>query len=385
MNVALINADAGIPLFATKGASVHVRDFATAARALGHHVRVFTARAGVVTPNWSVPHTLLSPDGADADLRPEERSLRRNRHARAVLRHAHAHRPFDLIYERYSLWSHAALGFARRQGLPFILEVNSPLVVEQAAYRSLERSSTAARIERYLFRGASRIVAVSAEVAEYVRAHGGDAHRVVVAINGVDLSLYRERLGTPTPRDRFTVGFLGSLKPWHGLDVLVDAFALLAVRDERYDLMIVGDGPERTHLAERLKALGLASRATLVGQVARDQVPRALAQIDCAVAPYPRLDNFYFSPLKVFEYMAAGCPIVASRIGQIQSLLAHQSTALLVEPGNAQALADAIDVLRQRPELAVRLAQAAQRQAFTRHGWTHTVSEALAGMEALAS
>jgi len=278
------------------------------------------------------------------------------------------------------------LGFARRHNVPFVLEVNSPLVVEQSAYRSLQRLATASRIERYLFRGASRIVVVSEEVGEYVRAHGADARRVVIAINGVDLSLYGSvATATAASSDRFTIGFLGSLKPWHGLDVLVDAFALLVARAPRYHLKIVGDGPERARIADRLTRLGLSGHATMVGQVPRERVPDQLADVDCAVAPYPRLDGFYFSPLKVFEYMAAGRPIVASQIGQIQSLLADHATALLVEPGNPAALADAIEALRQRPALAVRLAEAAQRQAFARHGWTHTVSAALAGMEALAS
>ncbi len=385
MNVALINADAGIPLFATKGASVHVRDFAAAACALGHHIHVFTAKAGGVVPNWSIPHTVLPPACVEADASPEERSLRLNRHTRAALRHAHGRRAYDLVYERYSLWSHAGLWFARRHNLPFVLEVNSPLVVEQSTYRRLQRLSTAIRLERYLFRGASRIVVVSEEVGEYVRTHGADPGRVVVAINGVDLSLYGSPTAAAVPRDRFTIGFLGSLKPWHGLDVLVDALAVLVVRDPRYHLLIVGDGPERTRIADRLAELGLTNHATMVGQVPRDQVPLHLAGVDCAVAPYPRLEGFYFSPLKVFEYMAAGRPIVASRIGQIQSLLADRATALLVEPGNPLALADAIDALRRQPALAAWLGSAAQHQAFARHGWTHTVSTALAGLEALAS
>ncbi len=106
--------------------------------------------------------------------------------------------------------------------------------------------------------------------------------------------------------------------------------------------------------------------------------------MDCAVAPYPQLDDFYFSPLKVFEYMAAGCPIVASRIGQIEAVLEQGRTALLVDPGNPLALADAVESLCCDPTLASRLAQAARHRAFERHGWVHTVATSLAGLEGQA-
>lgn len=368
MRVLYINADDGIPLFSGKGAAVHVRDFVRAATALGHSAHVLTARSGEVEPGWTVPFDAV-PHG----------QLRR---AFAEARVTHG---CDLVYERYSLRSHAGLACARRLGLPFVLEVNSPLVVEQARYRTLERAESARRIERYLFAGATRIVAVSAEVADYVCAHGADPRRVVVVSNGVDLSLYGRHGQRRETRGRFTVAFLGSLKPWHGLEVLVDALALLVARDPSYHLRVVGDGPERAALERRLSERGLSRHATVVGQVARRDVPAHLNDADCAVAPYPRLEGFYFSPLKVFEYMAAGCPIVASRIGQIESVLTDRETALLVEPGSAAALADAVGTLRTQPAVASSLADAARRRAHARHGWQHAVAAALHGLTGAAA
>ncbi len=380
MNIAYVNADAGIPLFSTKGAAVHVRDFAGAATRLGHAVRIFTAKAGTPSATWAVPHQVVEADEITQD-RPEEQGLRLNTALRAALARDHRRSAFDLIYERYSLWSHSSLNFARRRGLPYVLEVNSPLVVEQATYRSLSRQATARRIERYVFGAATRIVTVSTEVADYVCAQGALPARVVVAVNGVDLSLYTNVQPPSTDDTRFTIGFLGSLKPWHGIDVLIDALQLLVSRHPHYHLRLIGDGPERARLTAQIAERGLSAHATVVGQVARDQVPVHLSDVDVAVAPYPRLDGFYFSPLKVFEYMAAGRPIVASRIGQIESVLEDQQTALLVTPGDPGTLADAIETLRRQPALAVRLSRAARDQAFSRHGWEHTVATALAGVE----
>jgi glycosyltransferase involved in cell wall biosynthesis len=380
MNLAYVNADAGIPLFSGKGAAVHVRDFAQAARRVGHHVRVLTSVVGETQSQWSLPFERIPERHGTTEAPSEARGLGRNLGLRAALARRHQQRAFDLIYERYSLWSHAALGFARRRALPYVLEVNSPLVVEQSTYRQLAKRETARRIERYLFSAASRVVAVSAEVAAYVCDNGGDSSRVLVAVNGVDLSLYRDVLPTGAPGERFTVGFLGSLKAWHGLDVLLDALAHLVATDERYHLRVIGDGPERAALLAGIDRRGLGQHVTLVGQVAREQVPEHLRDVDVTVAPYPRLDGFYFSPLKIFEYMAAGRPIVASRIGQIESVLCDGETALLVEPGNASALAASIESLRAQPALAARLAAAARARAFTRHGWEHTVSTAIDGV-----
>ncbi|MEQ1758402.1 MAG: glycosyltransferase family 4 protein [Vicinamibacterales bacterium] len=380
MNIAYVNADAGIPLFSTKGAAVHVRDFAGAATRLGHAVRVFTAKAGTPPATWAVPYEVVEASASSQDL-PEDRGLRLNTALRAALARDHQRGAFDVIYERYSLWSHSSLNFARRRGLPYVLEVNSPLVVEQSTYRSLSRQATARRIERYLFGAATRIVTVSREVADYVCAHGADPARVVVAVNGVDLSLYADVQPPSTDDTRFTIGFLGSLKPWHGIDVLIDALELLVSRSPHYHLRLIGDGPERARLTAQIAERGLSAHTTVVGQVARDQVPVHLHDVDVTVAPYPRLDGFYFSPLKVFEYMAAGRPIVASRIGQIESVLEDQQTALLVTPGDPGRLADAIETLRRQPALAARLSRAARDQALSRHGWEHTVATALSGVE----
>lgn len=380
MRVAYVNADAGIPLFSGKGAAVHVRDVASALVAMGHAVHVFTARAGVPNEGWTIPFDRLGQEKTawHAPALPDGQGL--NSRLRAALDRRGADAGWDLIYERYSLWSYAGLALARRRGLPFVLEVNSPLVVEQSRYRTLDHASRARRVERYLFTGATRIVAVSSEVAEYVCAHGGDPSRVVVATNGVDLGLYAGASVATPGEERFTIGFLGSLKPWHGVDLLVDTLEQLVARDARYHLRVIGDGPERARVEAALDARRLAGHATLVGQVDRHAVPAELAQVDCAVAPYPRLDDFYFSPLKVFEYMAAGRPIVASRIGQIESVLEDGETALLVEPGNPAALADAIHALRMDPATATRLASAARGRAFERHGWTHTLATSLDGV-----
>src|SRR6266481_936140 len=103
----------------------------------------------------------------------------------------------------------------------------------------------------------------------------------------------------------------------------------------------------------------------------------ALAAKDVAVAPYPVLANFYFSPLKVYEYMAAGLPVVASRVGQLENLIESEVTGLHVTPGDVSALADALERIKSEPHLRVRLGQAARSKVIRHHTWDAAVERIL--------
>jgi glycosyltransferase involved in cell wall biosynthesis len=139
--------------------------------------------------------------------------------------------PFDLIYERCSLWSYSAMEFAQASGIPGILEVNAPLIEEQAEHRGLVHRKQAEGVAERVFRAASGIVAVSEEVKAYL-SRWGIAAKVQVIPNGVNHQRFAASVDPAMPKqpDTFTVGFVGSLKPWHGLSHLVNAFAQLHQR-----------------------------------------------------------------------------------------------------------------------------------------------------------
>jgi glycosyltransferase involved in cell wall biosynthesis len=96
--------------------------------------------------------------------------------------------------------------------------------------------------------------------------------------------------------------------------------------------------------------------------------------MDVAVAPYPQSNGFYFSPLKVFEYMAAGKPVIASAIGQIRNVIDHGRNGMLVEPGSVVALVSALQCLRENPTAATQLGQAARETILSSHTWQHVVT-----------
>ena len=372
MRVAYINVDAGVPLFGHKGASNHVREFATALAHSGCRVTLFTSKIGEPAADLPCPIRVVGTVEALGDLprvmRKEVSGLNCNEFLREALQTEHAAAPFDFVLERYSMWSYAGWEFADSTGIPFVLQVNSPLRLEQKRHRELHLEPVAELIERILFRSASTVTAVSREVADYVRGVSGRTRPTVVLPNGVDLDLFRG-VARRQNKQGFTIGFVGSLKEWRGLEALLEAFASLAGEPPGYRLLIVGDGPLRSWIEAYARDRSIGNSVWLAGAVEKGRVPEFMAQMDVAVAPYPDLAGFYFSPLKVFEYMAAGCAIVASNVGQVSEILRDGVTALLARPGSVRDLAANIRRLQAQPELRAALARAAKEEAFRSHGW----------------
>ena len=261
--------------------------------------------------------------------------------------------------------------FARDSEIPGLLEVNAPLIEEQAQYRILVDRAGAERVADRAFVASSALLAVSGEVAAWLQGFSAAHGKVHVVPNGVRPERFPEMLppSRPAPAGVFTVGFVGTLKAWHGLSILVDAFARLHERFPLTRLLLVGDGPEREKTAADLFVRGLSEAAVFTGTVGPEEVPQLLASMDVAVAPYPAIDRFYFSPLKVYEYMAAGVAVVASKIGQLEDLIQSGVTGILVPPGEAPALALALEQLLREPTLRRRLGAEGRKKVLAQHTW----------------
>ena len=362
--VAYVCCDPGVPVFGSKGASVHFQGVLGALLRRGDEVTVLARRFGGPSPAGVRVVDLGRPRAE-----PEERErllAAANDDVAAQLRAAG---PFDVVLERHALWSWGAMEAAREDGAVGVLEVNAPLVAEQAGHRSLVHVEAAEQGVRRALAAAGAVVAVSAEVA--ARLPRGDVH---VIPNGVDPERFARASAVATPP--FTVGFVGTLKPWHGLDVLLDALARLRRRVPNARLLVVGDGPGRDALHAAAQALGDAIELT--GAVDPAEVPMQLARMHVGVAPYPASVDHYFSPLKVLEYAAAGLPVVASRIGQVSELVGHGETGLLCAPGDAEAIAGALAQLALHPERAAAMGRAGRRRVLARYTWDEVVDRVLA-------
>ncbi len=359
MKILYLNLDRGIPVEGDKGASVHVREFVTAAAALGHEVTLACTTRGAGNP--PPPARILQFGAPPTDMSIGNEIERRERvrldHDGLVADRicstlARLGIEPDLVYERHALFHRAGVSIAARLGVPRILEVNAPLVEEQRRFRGLYLVDEALEAEEASYRGADAIIAVSRQVAAQVAGVIGRTDRIHVVPNGVDLARFanvdaigaviRARLGLAGRR---IAGFIGSFKTWHGVPFLIEAIAAAAAWHPDLHLLAVGDGPEREAVAALVAKLGLANRVTLPGRIPHGEIPGWLGAMDFTVAPYLPQPDFYFSPLKIFESLAAGRAVVAPEIGEIDGIVAHGETGLLYPAGDGIALQAALSRL----------------------------------------
>ncbi|TWT40450.1 2-deoxystreptamine glucosyltransferase [Phycisphaerae bacterium RAS1] len=399
MRLLYVCNDFGIPPDGTKGPSIHLRSITAALAAAGCEVRLLSPKAGP-GPGHPVVRLLppgcppadesarllrdyMTPRGLGDALAREIRPLLYNAWALDEARRALADRPVDVVLERLSLFSHLGLDLAEALDVPLVVEVNAILTDEARRYRALQRIELAETIERRVLERAAALLVVSRQLADQLAQRGVERDKIVVIPNGADV----EHFDAAPPPDacraalglagRFVVGFVGSLKVWHGADVLVEAFAKLHAVDSAARLLIVGAGPQEPSLRTQAAELSLGESAVFTGAVSHEQVPAMVRAMDVAVAPYVSIEGFCFSPIKLFEYMAAGACVVASRIGQIDEVVEHARNGLLCSPGNATHLFGALDLLRTSPNLRRRLAECGRETVRTKFTWAHTARRVL--------
>ena len=366
MRIAYVTVDPGIPVFGTKGASVHIQEVVRELIRRGHDVTVHTTRAGRDIPNdlagLKVIETRIEAD--DPGARESAQQEVSSRIAARIIADG-----ADLVYERYSLFSTTLAEVADATGAVGVLEVNAPLIEEQRTHRVLVDEEAAGNALARQVAAATATIAVSDPVRDWVRERAG-SDRVHTVPNGVSITRIVPRpedIGDPV------VTFVGTLKPWHGV---ADLLAAAALAKRPWKLRIIGDGPERAALEEQ--AAGLRIEVDFRGAVAPADMPGQLSGSAIGVAPYPDLggeQQQYFSPLKVYEYLAAGLPVVASAVGQLPQILGELGT--LVPPSDPAALASAIDDLAADPVLRGERGWRGRVQAEEKHSWAGAVDHIL--------
>lgn len=376
---------------------LHIRAVCSALRQRGHAVQLLTFRAqqAQVTADeaFQAWQPAVQPITTGNTFRAVERPIRfaqsrlrlpylrlfdSLRYAEAVYRSCG---DCDALYERHWLHSYGGLLAARRLGVPLVLEINGDILQE---YRQLNMklSRTQWRALHFIiartFRYADHLIAVSEPLRQTLLTKWSlNPKKVTVVPNGVAI----ERFQPMTPvqiaatRQRFQLNgspivvFVGTFKPWHGLDQLLEAFASLSP-ERNTQLLLIGDGPMREQLEEQAQKLQIEQRVSVTGLLPPDDVAALLTAADIAVlSPRATPAAQAQSPMKLFEYMAAGRAIIAPALPNIESVLRHGRNGYLVAADDAQALASAIQLLLDDQTLRKQLGQAARLQAVQQHSW----------------
>ena len=351
------------------GGSVHVTAVAEGLARLGHevHALVSPGERGAVPAGSAHWFALPPPLGS--------RRLRLLR-ARAVASHARQFGP-DVVIERYYNFGGEGILAARQVGALAVLEVNAPVVDHPGSLkRIVDRALVVEPMRRWRdwqCRHAGLIVTPSAKIIPA----DVPASRILRTEWGADTERFHP--GSPgrvpfTRADGDVVAvFAGAFRAWHGASHLVEAIRRLRARGRRdVKAVFVGDGPEMPKV--RHAAAGLDG-ITLVGAVPHEDVPAILSAADIGVAPFdvaahPSLAHeFHWSPLKIFEYMAAGLPVVAPRIERLSGIVSDGVEGLLYDASHPDALADALESLTDA-DVRRRMGDAARARAVREFSWS---------------
>ena len=369
------------------GAAVHVKEFAAAMQALGHELKVYHLNlwreggAGRQPSLWQKIRQALK-----ARLRRYvgqfNQILANVRYARKERKILCDERPEALLI-RYNMLNFSAAVIAKLMGIPLVLEVNSPMAFER---KNLVKDMVfipllPQLIERLNMKLADAMVVVSKHLKEYYVQRGIPPAKVAVIPNGVDTKKFSPEVAGERIienyrlQNKIVLGFVGSFHYWHGLDNLLKLIEHTHTRHDNIAYLLVGDGPLKKQTDDFVREKKLERVVFLPGYVLHEEIPEHVAAMDIVLAPYPKMDFFYFSPLKIFEYMSAGKPVIASRIGQIAELIQDGENGLLYDPDDFPQLLSMSQKLIENGELRQYLGLAGRATILQQHTWRHNAHQ----------
>ena len=376
------------------GAASHIKGVVEGLESLGVKVQIISNDliAGLSHPDERFKMIPPQPGGGTRALFDIHNNLVFTSGAVPLVEHADP----DFIYQRYARFSWVGVVAALRTKRPLLLEYNGSEVWVGKHWDRVGSLDLLERYERLNLDAASRIFVVSEVERRNLEIRGVRAEKIVVNPNGVDVERFRPGVGGVEARrelgiedDEVVVGFVGTFGPWHGVEKLAEAIKSITTGDhggpplQRSKFLLVGSGSLHAEVEKQLES---ESRVIFTGAVGHDRVPRLLDACDILVAPHVPLadgSEFFGSPTKIFEYMAMGKGIVASRLGQIGEVLIDRETALLVEPGNVDELTSAIVKLIESEALRAGLGAKAREVAEREHTWAHNARRVLEAYRSL--
>ena len=286
----------------------------------------------------------------------------------------------NIIYVRFSEFSIAPVFISKILNIPLIIEVNG-LIVDEIKVRNKQQKlyiniyiKIVKIVEKFNYIFAQKIITVTSGIRDYIRkSYQIPNEKLIVINNGANINLLKP-ININKVRKRLKmdfntnyVCFVGSLVPWQGVEYLTLSAPLILKEFPNTKFLIVGDGRMKEKLIELVEKMKVSDKFIFTGAVPYEKVPLYINASDICVVYKKPLKSGY-SPLKLYEYMACGKPIVASRVEGFE-ILEQNNAGILVEPGNPEKLAKAIIKLLKDEKLRKRMGKNGRKYVVKNHSW----------------
>ncbi len=294
----------------------------------------------------------------------------------------------DFVYERYSDYHLSGWKAAASRGLPYILEIHDPPEARAYFARRANFELYNRWVQRRITSNADSMVVVSSYLKQFLVKGGVPEDKVLMLPNGVNLDLFqpteerenlRKRLGFS---DSLVVGFVGSMKAYHGLDLMLQLCRLIEKTRKDIRYLVVGSfkaypGGEEA-LREELRGMGIEDRFALTGGLPVEQVPVHVDAMDICIMPD---SNHFGSPIKLFEYGALAKACVFPRYTPVEDVMEHDVNGLIFEPKNVDDMAAQVLKLAQDEKLRDRLGRQLRQDVVENHTWEKNAEKVVARVE----
>lgn len=300
----------------------------------------------------------------------------------------------DVVYDRYAYFCFAMPFICKMRKIPLILEVNTTCL--DSDVRGMKLRFVAKYIEKYCFNNATLIVVVSNYLKCKIHQHYViDPKRIIVTPNAVDPEMFCLEIRQQNPQgflkkavafseNKLVIGFVGVFVPWHGIELLIDVFKELVhhfAEEIEVGLLLVGDGPVRREVEDKIESdPSLRDRVLITGMVAHDFVKYYIDLFDIAIMPD---SNPFGSPMKVFEYMIMGKPIVVPSYSPIEEVITHNVNGLVFKKRDNSDCFEKLLSLVLSQKLRRKLGGEAKRIAETRYTWQANINKIIIRLKEL--
>jgi glycosyltransferase involved in cell wall biosynthesis len=290
----------------------------------------------------------------------------------------------DWVYE-YAATLQCLGWIFQRQGIPWILQAEALLFYEAKAERkALVLDSLARWMEIRAYKKCDVLACVSETLKEIlVRDFDIQSEKIILVPNGVDIDFINPGIHIPKRIfSGFTIGFVGSLYAWAGLDLLLDAISELRHQGLDISLVVVGDGAMKSAWEKQAEELELLPYVAFLGRVPWQDVPQYIAGFDVGYSGQVQLQigKMYLSPMKLYEYMAMAKPVIASAFEDAKRLC-DRKTGFLFQPGDKDDLKRALVEAYQNRETLPSMGELARIEIVNHHSWTARVQALVEGAE----